>query len=263
MFGGVSIRLPFFVAAGLALLNFLYGFFVLPESPAPNNRSAFSWRSVNPFSSIAQLRAYPLVAGLAAAFVLVSLAQRGLETTWVLYTGYRFGWGETTNGLTLALVGAMAVLVQGFLIRPAIARFGERRAIVLGLSISVLTFLLYGLAFAGWMLIVTIVIGAFSGIAGPAIQGLVAGSVVPSEQGRVQGALTSLISLTSIFAPLIFTAGLFGYFTSSAAPFELPGAPFFLGSLLFAVLLLLLTRLFKRLPAVQPLEPASVAEAVS
>ena len=236
---------------------------MLPESLQPDNRSTFSWRNANPFSSIGQLRAYPLVAGLAAAFVLVSLAQRGLETTWVLYTGYRFGWGETANGLTLALVGVTAVLVQGFLIRPAIARFGERRTIIIGLSVSVLTFLFYGLAAQGWMMVVTIVIGSLSGVAGPAIQGLVAGSVSPQEQGKVQGALTSLISLTSIFAPLLFTAGLFGYFTSAAAFVTLPGAPFFLGSLLFAAALLVIARLFKRMPPVAPHPPANVAEPVS
>ena len=261
--GGISIRLPFFVAAGLALLNWLYGFFVLPESLGADNRSAFAWRNANPFSSIAQLRAYPLVAGLAAAFVFVSLAQRGLETTWVLYTGYRFGWGETTNGLTLALVGVTAVVVQGFLIRPAIARFGERRTILFGLSVSVLTFLCYGLAYQGWMMVAIIVFGSLSGVAGPAIQGLVAGSVGAAEQGKVQGALTSLISLTSIFAPLLFTAGLFGYFTSAAAPVTLPGAPFFLGSALFAVALWVVARLFKRLPPVALTEPIDMAEPVS
>lgn len=254
--GEVWIRLPFFVSAGLVLINLIYGYFILPESLAPENRSEFSWAKANPVSSILQLGAYPLVAGLAAAFVFVSLAQRGLETTWVLYTGYRFGWGELTNGLTLALVGVMAVVVQGFLIRPAIKRFGERRAIVMGLSLSVLTFLAYGLASKGWMMLVIIVVGSLSGIAGPAIQGLVAGAVSPSEQGKVQGALTSLTSLTSVFSPILFTTLLFGYFTSEAAPFKLPGAPFFLGSALFLVALLLISRLFKRLPAV-PVEVAA------
>ena len=248
--GGISLRLPFFVAAGLVFVNWLYGFFVLPESLAPENRSGFSWRKANPVGSILQLRDYPLVAGLAVAFVFVALAQRGLETVWVLYTGYRFGWGETTNGLTLALVGVMAVIVQGGLVRPVINRLGERRTILLGLSVSTLTFLFYGLAFEGWMMLIVIVFGSLGGVAQPAIQGLVAGSVKPNEQGKVQGALTSLISLSSIFAPLIFTAGLFGYFTSGAAPFTLPGAPFFLGSALFVVSLVLLTQLFKRMPQV-------------
>lgn len=246
--GGISIRLPFFVSAGLVFLNWLYGFFVLPESLGKDNRSAFSWRKANPISSIGALKAYPLVAGLGVAFLFVSLAQRGMENVWVLYTGFRFGWGEVTNGLTLALVGVMAVLVQGFLIRPAIKRFGERRAVLIGLGVSTISFLCYGLATQGWMMLIIIVFGSLSGIAGPAIQGLIAGSVTPSEQGKVQGALTSLISLTSIIAPLIFTTGIFGYFTSDISPISLPGAPFILGSGLFLIALFMVRRVFKRLP---------------
>ena len=250
--GAISLRLPFFVAAGLVVVNLLYGFFVLPESLSAENRSGFSWRKANPISSIAGLKSYPLVSGLAIAFMFASLAQRGLENVWVLYTGYSFGWDERANGYALGLVGVMAVIVQGFLIRPAIKRFGERRAIVLGLSFSALSFAAYGLATQGWMMLVIIVVGSLSGVAAPAIQGLVAGVVAPSEQGKVQGALTSLTSLTSIIAPLLFTSLLFGYFTSDAAPFVLPGAPFFLGSLLFVTALILMTRLFKRVPPAAP-----------
>ncbi len=249
LLGAVSLHLPFMVSAGLALLNCLYGYFVLPESLPPERRSAFSWAKANPIGSVGGLGAYPLVAGLALAFIFISLAQRGLENVWVLYTGYRFGWGEQTNGLTLALVGVMAVLVQGFLIRPTIRFLGERRTIICGLAFSALVFFLYGLASQGWMMIAVIVIGSLSGVAGPAVQGLVAGSAPPEEQGRIQGALTSLISLSSIFAPLIFTTGLFGYFTSDAAPFTLPGAPFFLGGLLFLAGLFVVVRLFRRIPS--------------
>lgn len=246
--GAVSLRLPFFVAAGLVVLNLLYGYFVLPESLLPENRSSFSWRKANPISAVTRLRDYPLVLGLAVAFMFAALAQRGLENVWVLYTGYRFGWGELTNGLTLALVGVMAVIVQGFLIRPLIKRLGERRTILLGLSVSVFSFLCYGLASQGWMMYVIILFGGLSGVATPAIQGLVAGTVQPNEQGKVQGALTSLLSLTSIIAPLLFTTALFSYFTSAGAPITLPGAPFFLGSALFVTALILLLRLFRRLP---------------
>lgn len=245
--GGIHLRLPFFVSAGLALVNWLYGYFVLPESLTPENRSTFSWRKANPWGSIRYLRTYPIVAGLAVTFVLVALAQRGLENVWVLYTGYRYGWNETTNGLTLALVGVMAVLVQGLLVRPAIARFGERRCIRFGLSVATVAFLGYGLASQGWMVLVIIVIGSLAGLAGPAIQAMVAGAVAPSDQGKVQGALTSLTSLTSIVAPLVFTAGLFSYFTSTGAAYHLPGAPFLLGSVLSCLALVWVTRLFRRL----------------
>ena len=249
LLGAISLRLPFFVAAGLALVNWLYGFFVLPESLAPEHRSTVSWRKMNPLASLRRLGAYPLVAGLAVAFLFATMAQRGLENVWILYTGFRYGWDLLTNGLTLGLVGVMAVLVQGLLIKPIVARIGERRSITLGLTVSTLAFLAYGLASQGWMVPVIIVFGALAGIALPTIQGLVAGTVLPSEQGKIHGAFTSLTSLTAIFSPLIFTAGLFSFFTSVAAPVILPGAPFFLGSLLFLVSLSLLVRLFRRLPA--------------
>ena len=249
LLGGISLRLPFFVSAGLALVNWLYGFFVLPESLALEHRSTVSWRKMNPLASLRRLGVYPIVAGLAVAFLFASMAQRGLENVWVLHTGFRYGWDTLTNGLTLGLVGVMAVLVQGLLIKPIVARIGERRTITLGLTASMLAFLAYGLASQGWMVPIIIVFGALAGVALPAIQGLVAGTVLPSEQGKIQGAFTSLTSLTAIFSPLIFTAGLFSFFTSAAAPVILPGAPFFLGSLLFLVSLILLVRLFRRLPA--------------
>jgi len=247
--GAIHLRLPFFVAAALALVNGLYGFFVLPESLAPEHRRPVSFANMNPMASLRRLRAYPLVAGLAFAVLFSSLAQRGMENVWVLHAGHRYGWNTQTNGLTLALVGVMAILVQGLLVRPTVRRLGERRTIMLGLTVSTLAFLGYGLASDGWMVLVIIVFGALAGLAMPAIQGLVAGTVGPSEQGEIQGALTSLTSLTSIFAPLIFTAGLFSFFTSDAAPMALPGAPFLLGSILFAVSLVVLMRLFRRIPA--------------
>ena len=249
LLGGISLRLPFFVSAGLALVNWLYGFFVLPESLAHEHRSTVSWRKMNPLASLRRLGVYPIVAGLAVAFLFASMAQRGLENVWVLHTGFRYGWDTLTNGLTLGLVGVMAVLVQGLLIKPVVAGIGERRTITLGLTASMLAFLAYGLASQGWMVPIIIVFGALAGVALPAIQGLVAGTVLPSEQGKIQGAFTSLTSLTAIFSPLIFTSGLFSFFTSAAAPVILPGAPFFLGALLFLVSLILLVRLFRRLPA--------------
>ena len=246
--GGIDLRLPFFAAAGLALVNWLYGFFVLPESLPPENRDEFKWRKANPVGSVAVLRSYPLVAGLATSFIFIILAQRGLETVWVLYTGHKFGWDAQANGLSLALVGVMATIVQGGLVQPVIKRFGERRAILGGLVIAVITYLGYGMATAGWMLLAFIVFGSIGGVAGPAIQGLVAGTVAPHDQGKVQGAIQSLMSLTAIVAPLLFTAGLFSYFTSDAAPIELPGAPFLLGAVMYAAAFLYLRRLFKRIP---------------
>ncbi len=246
--GGIDLRLPFFAAAGLALVNWLYGFFVLPESLLPENRDEFRWAKANPVGSVAVLRSYPLVAGLAFSFIFMVLAQRGLETVWVLYTGHKFGWDAQANGLSLALVGIMATIVQGGMVQPVIKRFGERRAILGGLVIAVVTYLGYGLATEGWMLLAFIVFGSIGGVAGPAIQGLVTGTVAPHDQGKVQGAIQSLMSLTAIVAPLLFTAGLFSYFTSDAAPIELPGAPFLLGAVMYGTAFVFLVRLFRRLP---------------
>jgi MFS transporter, DHA1 family, tetracycline resistance protein len=247
--GGINLRLPFFVSAALVLLNVLYGFFILPESLKKENRSHFSWAKANPVSSILNLGKYPLVANLAFAFLFITLAQGGLQTVWVLYTGYRFDWGEMANGLSLGLVGIMAVLVQGVLVRPVIKALGERRTILLSLGFSVFSFMSYGLATQGWMMLATIVLGAVAGVSQPAIQGLVAGLVNPNEQGKVQGSLTSLFSLTSIFAPLIFASGLFSYFTSSQAPFRLPGAPFFLGALFNLISVGIVYAIFQRFPS--------------
>ena len=248
LLGSIDLRLPFFASAGLALVNWLYGFFVLPESLPPEKRDVFRWRKANPVGSLHVLKSYPLVAGLTAAFVFVILAQRGLETVWVLYTGHKFGWDERANGLSLALVGIMSAIVQGGLVQPVIKRIGERRAVLYGLIWAVVTFLGYGLATAGWMLLACIVFGSISGVAGPAIQSLVAGSVPPEDQGKVQGGIQSLMSLTSIVAPLIFTAGLFSYFTSASAPVQLPGAPFLLGGVMYALAFWSVLRLFRRMP---------------
>jgi DHA1 family tetracycline resistance protein-like MFS transporter len=247
--GEFHLRLPFFGSAALALVNWLYGFFVLPESLPPEKRGGFSWEKANPVGSLKVLKTYPLVAGLAVSFIFIGLAQRGLEVVWVLYTGHRFGWDEGTNGLSLALVGFMAILVQGGLVKPFVKRFGERRSILFGLVVATLSFLGYGLANEGWMMFAVIVVGALGGVAGPSIQGLIAGTVEAHDQGKIQGAITSLMSLTSIFAPLIFATGLFSYFTSPAAPVELPGAPFLVGSALWAISFFILLRLFKRIPA--------------
>ena len=246
--GAADIRLPFFVAAGLAFVNWMYGFFILPESLPPEKRSAFTIASANPFNSIKHLRAYPFVAGIAIVFVCKALAQRGLENVWVLSTAYRFGWDEMTNGRALGLVGIMAIIVQGGLVRPTIKRLGERKAILMATVISAIAFLCYGLATEGWMMYWIIVVGSFGGIAGPAIQSLITATVDETEQGIIQGALTSLTSVTNIVAPLFFTAGLFKYFTSDTAPVIIPGAPFLVGAFLLVVALFIAISVFKRFP---------------
>ena len=247
LLGDIGLRVPFYASAGVVLLNALYGAFVLPESLPPQRRRPFSWRRANPFGALLALRAYPLVAGLAFAYLFFSLAQRGLETVFVLYTDYRYGWGPAENGLALALVGVMAAVVQGGLVRPTVGRLGERRTVVLGLSISLLGFVGYGLASEGWMLLAVIAVASLGAVAGPAIQGLVAGIVPSSEQGTVQGTLTSLLSLTSVVAPLL-SGGLFAAFSGTGAVAELPGMPFFAGAVFLMVALALVSRALRRNP---------------
>ncbi len=248
LLGSVSLRLPFWVSAGLALVNFLYGWFVLPESLAPENRSEFTAAKLNPFRSLVRMGRYPLIAGLAVALFFVSLGQRGLETVWAYAAEWRYGWNEFWIGISLTVVGVMAIIVQGGMVRPIIRRIGERRAVLFGMGVGTIAFTGYTFAFEGWMVYFVIIFGSIGGVAGPAVQSLVAKSVDPSEQGQMQGALTSLRSVTSIFAPLIFTTGLFSYFTSEEVTVKRPGSPFFVGALCQLIALCIAYRLFKRIP---------------
>ena len=253
LLGAVSLRLPFFVAAGLSLANFVYGYFQLPESLPPEKRSKIELWKLNPVASIGSLRVYPLVASLAVVFVLKAFAQRGLENVWVLYTGYKFGWSALANGLALGMVGIMAIIVQGGLVKPVITRFGPRRTIVLATLISATAFAGYGLATQTWMIPWIIVFGSLGGLAGPAIQSLVTSTVDESNQGRVQGAITSLTSITAIAAPLFFNSFLFSYFVSEDAPTRLPGAPLLVGSLLQLIAAVIAFAIFLSASAIAPL----------
>lgn len=236
LLGNHDLRLPFLVAAGMTLVNWLYGWFVLPESLAPENRRPFSWARANPLGSLAALGRVRIVAGLSVSFFLLKLSEYSLHATWVLYTGYRYGWTSGQVGLSLATVGLMAAIVQGGLARRIIPALGEVMALRSGLVVAGLVMAAYGFASQAWMIYALLVVGSFGGIAGPAMQGLISCNTPANEQGAVQGALTSLGSVAGFIAPLIGT-GLFGYFIGASAPAKLPGAPFWLGGLLtFAAL---------------------------
>lgn len=254
LLGSNDMRLPFFAAAAVAGLNWLYGLFVLPESHRVENRRPFTMGAANPLSWVGVLRSNPVVAGLAIAMLWGSLGHQCLQSNWALYTSHRFVWTPKEVGASLAVVGLCAAIVQGGLIRVLIPRLGERRAILGGASLNILAMVLYGLAFQGWMMYAILVLGSLAGIAGPAMQAQIASRVPPHQQGTVQGALASLMSLTGVIGPLMAN-GVFGYFTSPAALFTVPGAAFFLGALLQGVSLLLVVRLFRRVP------PADAPEA--
>ena len=231
--GSVDLRLPFVVAAGLSLADFLFAYFALPESLSTANRKPLNLRHANPVGALREIGRYSSVLGLMAIFVMATFANRVAEMTWVLFTSYRFDWGPQQVGLSLAMVGVMFVVGQAGLIRVVVPRLGERRAVLIGLAVSVVVLVLYGVVPQGWMIYPVMVLAIFGWtIAQPAVQALMSQAVPPNEQGLLQGALASMTNLTSIFGPPIWT-GLFGFFVSPAAPFVLPGAAFFASALVF------------------------------
>jgi len=245
LLGDVDLRLPFLVAAILSLADFAFAYFALPESLSPENRKPVDWRRANPIGAVRAVGRYGSVLGLIVVFVLAAFANRVAEMTWVLFTGYRFGWGPTETGLSLAMVGVMFVVGQGGLVRVIVPRLGERRAILLGLAVSAVTCVLYGVVPQGWMVFPVMALAIFGWtIAQPAVQALMSRAVPPNEQGLLQGALASMLNLTSIAGPPIWT-GLFGFFVSAAAPVVVPGAAFFAAALVFTVALVLASRWFR------------------
>ncbi|MBI4658997.1 MAG: TCR/Tet family MFS transporter [Verrucomicrobia bacterium] len=244
LLGNVGLRVPFMVAGGLTILNWLYGLFVLPESLGRENRRVFGWGRSNPVGSLLDLRRYPLVLGLTATFFLIHLAHQVLPSTWVLYTSYRYQWTVGQTGLSLAIVGLTAAIVQGGLTRVIVPRLGEEKATIVGLSIAAASYAGYGLATEGWMIYAVLIAGSLAGITGPAVQGLISRSVGADEQGGVQGSLTSLASVAGIAGPPIAT-GLFGHFIGKTTTVHLPGAAFFFSAVLVVAALLLALRSFR------------------
>lgn len=194
--GGIDLHLPFYVAGGLALLNFAYGAAVLPESLPPERRSARPIGS--PFAALAVLRQHTLATQLAMCLFFVNMAQFALHSTWVLYTGHRYGWGPREVGWSMFAVGLGGALVQGGLARRLVPRLGEKRALALGLALGIAAYIGYASATSGWMIYVAIAVAALGGIAMPAAQSLITKSVRPDQQGVVQGGLTSVQSLANI-----------------------------------------------------------------
>lgn len=229
--GHIGTRLPFFAAAGLALLNWLYGYFILPESLKLENRREFSWKRANPIGSLSHLKRYPLVLSMVASLVCIYLAGYSSQSTWTYYTMEKFKWSEAQVGYSLGFVGLMIAIVQGGLIRIVIPKLGKKRSVYVGLTLYAIGLLLIAYATEGWMLYVFIIPLGLGGIAGPAIQGIISSQVPSNEQGELQGALTSMVSLTSIVGPLLMTY-LFSYFTSANTPVFFPGAPFLMGAIL-------------------------------
>jgi DHA1 family tetracycline resistance protein-like MFS transporter len=235
--GHIDPRLPFWVAAGLSLTNALYGFFVLPETLKPENRSAFSWRRANPVASLRLLLAHRELAGLASVSFLSNLAHVVLPSTFVLYAGYRYNWSTRDVGLALALVGVCSAIVQGGLVRPFVARFGERCALLTGLLAGAAGFVIFGLAPTGPLFLWGILFTTLWGLSGPAALGLMTRRVGAGEQGRLQGANSSINGIAQLVGPTLFTHT-FAKFISPATTLHLPGAPFLLAAVLLVAALL-------------------------
>ncbi|MDB6032285.1 MAG: transporter, family, tetracycline resistance protein, partial [Verrucomicrobiales bacterium] len=251
LLGNVGLRVPFLVAGGLTLLNWLYGLLILPESLAPANRRAFSWARSNPIGSLMALKRHPMVLGLAGTHFLTYLGHQVLPSTWVLYTGYRYGWGTKETGISLAVVGLMAAIVQGGLTKRIIHQIGEQKAVVFGLIVAALAYAGYGLASQGWMVYAILVGASLGGVAGPAVQSLISRGVGADEQGGVQGSLTSLGSIAGIIGPVIGTR-LFAYFISDKAPAHLPGIAFFFSAVITIGGMLLAVRSFRKNKLLEP-----------
>ncbi len=241
LLGGMDPRLPFWVAAGLSFANTLYGLLILPESLARDRRAPFRWKSANPFGALHLLRSDSVLAGLSVANFFAQVAHVVLPSTFVLYATYRYGWDAATVGLTLAMVGICAMAVQGAGVGPIVRRLGERRALLLGLGCGALGFLIFGAAPSGPLFWLGIPVMALWGVAGAAVQALMTRLVAPDQQGQLQGAITSVQSVSQLVGPFLFTLT-FAYFISPQAAVKLPGAPFLLASALLVLAMVIAAR---------------------
>ena len=241
LLGGFDPRLPFWVAAALSFANALYGLFILPESLPPDRRAPFRWKSANPLGALRLLRSNPVLARLSLVTFIAQIAHVVLPSTFVLYATYRYGWTSATVGLTLALVGVCAMAVQGLAIGPIVKRIGERRALLLGLGCGAIGFLIFGAAPSGPLFWIGIPVMALWGVAGAATQALTTRLVDVDQQGQLQGATSSVQSVSQLVGPFLFTLT-FAYFIGAQSPLTLPGAPFLLASALLLIALWIAAR---------------------
>ncbi|PSL25412.1 TCR/Tet family MFS transporter [Chitinophaga ginsengisoli] len=224
-----GIRAPFYAAAVLCLLNCLYGLFILPESLSKENRRPFEWKRANPFGSLNFLTKHPEIGGLAISFFLIYLGAQSVQGNWNFFTIYRFHWSETMVGISLAVVGVLVGGVQAGLTRVIVPKIGNEKSIYVGLLLYTLGLILFAFATQSWMMFAFLIPYCLGGICGPSLQSVISGHVPRNQQGELQGALTSLMSLTTVIGPLIMNSS-FSYFTSDKAPFYFPGIHFLIGA---------------------------------
>lgn len=241
----LGIRAAFWIAAGFSILNFIYGYFFLPESLAKENRTNFDFSKTNPFTSLYKLKKYKMVIGLIIGQFLIYLSSKAVESNWNFFTIYQLNWDSTMVGISLTFVGIMVSIVQGWLIRKTIPKFGEKKSVFIGLFFEITGLTLFAFANQGWMMFVFLVPYALGGIGTPALQGIISNQVPDDQQGELQGAINSLNSITYIIGPLLMN-NVFYYFTKPNAPIIFAGAPFILGSILAIIGMLVCLVTFKR-----------------
>ncbi len=245
LLGELGPRIPFIAAAMLTLLNVVYGYFVLPESLPKEHRRPFEWKRANPLGSLMQLKKYKGVGGLIISLVFIYIAAHAVQSTWTFFNIEKFRWSNSLMGISLTVIGLLVALVQGVLIRYTSPKLGNEKSIYIGLGLYSLGMLLFSVANQGWMMFAFLVPYCLGGIAGPALQSLISGNVPKNEQGELQGALTSLMSATSIIGPLLMT-NLFAWFTRPEGSIKFAGAPFLAGAILMFISALIAARSMKR-----------------
>ncbi len=233
--GEYGSRVPFYAAAGLTLVNWLYGYFILPESLSREHRRKFNFSRANPVGSLIQLNKYPVLFGMIGALVLLYIAAHAVQSTWSYFTIERFDWSPKDVGWSLAFVGLLVALVQGYLIRIVVPKIGENAAVYTGLAFNSIGLILFAFASEGWMIYAFLIPYVLGGLAGPSMQGIMSNQVPTNEQGELQGALTSLVAVTSIIGPPMMTS-IFAYFTDiQEGQLYFPGAPMLLGAVLSVI----------------------------
>ena len=240
-----GLRVPFMVAAGLSLVNWLYGYFILPESLSKAQRRDFSWKRANPIGSFINASKYPAILGLLATLLLLYVASHSVQSNWSYYVIEKFQWSPTMIGYSLAVVGITVAIVQGGLIRVIIPKIGNRKAIYIGLTLYVIGFICFAFAANGLMMMLFIIPYCLAGIGGPAMQSIISNQVPENAQGEIQGITTSLQSLAAIIGPFL-ASHIFVYFIQDGTPFYFPGAPFILSAFLTLIGLFIAIRALRK-----------------
>lgn len=238
LLGSMGSRVPFMAAAGLSLINWLYGYFILPESLKPENRRPFDWKRANPAGSLVHLKKYPVIIWLVSSMFLLYIASHAVQGTWAYYTMEKFSWDEKMVGYSLGAVGLLSAVVQGGLIRIIIPNLGNVKSLYAGLTMYFIGFMLFAFATESWMMFVFLIPYCLGGISGPSMQGIISAQIPPNAQGELQGTLTSLMSLASIIGPWAMTS-LFYAFTKEGVSTYFPGAPLLAGAILTLLSILL------------------------